>query len=556
MPVINFTHQDVENLLGISITQKELVDLLPMLGSDIEDYDDENLKVEFFPNRPDHFSVEGVCRTLKGFLDIEKGLPIYSVSPSPFSITVDPDLAHIRPFTACCLVEGISLSEEKLVQLMEFQEDLHWVMGRDRKKVAIGIHNLDVLQGPFHYLAADPHETRFIPLDMDKEMSLEEILKEHKKGRKYAHLLAEHSKYPLIVDSKGQVLSMPPIINGELTKLSTETRNVLIDVTGTDLQAVNYTLNIIATSFAEAGGFIRSMQVIYPDNTMVTPDLQPKKRYLNVSNVEKIIGLKLDMEQVLDALRKNRLDARPEGEQVKVMIPAYRIDILHEMDLIENLVIGYGFGKIEPVLPAVPSIAREDPQRAYDHHLREIMIGLGFQEIMSLMLTSEDVHYKYMRLKEQERVQVAQPISQDRTMIRQSLMNGLLEFFQDNKHEDLPQKIFEIGEVLYLDETAETCTRGVKKMSGAIIHSQANFTEVKSTVASILANLNFEMVIKPLEHPSFIRGRCAEFKGEKENKLLVKGVFGELHPEVLSNFELEYPVVLWEMEFSPDNWKD
>ena len=252
MPVINFTYEILNGLLGTPLKKNDLIDLLPMIGSDIEDYDEENLKVEFFPNRPDHFSVEGIARTLKGFLDIEKGLPHYPLSPAHTSITVDPQLKSIRPYTACALVQGLKLDDEKLVQIMEFQEDLHWVMGRDRKKVAIGIHNLDVLTPPFFYQAANPGLS-FVPLDMDEEMTLDEILQKHQKGRKYAHIIENFSKYPLITDSKGNVLSMPPIINGELTKLTTQNKNVLVDVTGTDLKAVNSTLNIITTSLAEAG---------------------------------------------------------------------------------------------------------------------------------------------------------------------------------------------------------------------------------------------------------------------------------------------------------------
>jgi len=279
MPVINFTYQNLNELLGISIDKGELIDLLPMIGSDIEDYDDENLKVEFFPNRPDHYSVEGIARTLKGFLQIERGIPHYDLTPSGTSITVDPGLANIRPYTSCALVEDINLDDDKLVQIMEFQEDLHWVLGRDRKKVAIGIHNLDVLTPPFYYKAADPLTTSFVALDTDEEMNLKEILENHKKGRAYAHIIDKFDKYPLLIDSEDNVLSMPPIINGELTKLTADTKNVFVDVTGTDKKAVDHTLNIITTSFAESGAKIKTMNVIYPNETRTLPDLTPKRRF-------------------------------------------------------------------------------------------------------------------------------------------------------------------------------------------------------------------------------------------------------------------------------------
>lgn len=548
MPVINFTYQNLNELLGTSIDKGELIDLLPMIGSDIEDYDDENLKVEFFPNRPDHYSVEGIARTLKGFLQIEMGIPHYDLTPSGTSITVDPGLANIRPYTSCALVEGINLDDDKLVQIMEFQEDLHWVLGRDRKKVAIGIHNLDVLTPPFYYKAADPLTTSFVALDTDEEMNLQEILENHKKGRAYAHIIDKFDKYPLLIDSEDNVLSMPPIINGELTKLTADTKNVFVDVTGTDKKAVDHTLNIITTSFAESGAKIKTMDVIYPYETRTLPDLTPKKKVLRVENAQRMIGIDSSRDEIIGMLCRVRLDAEALNEdEIEVSIPPYRIDVLHEVDIIENVAIGYDFRKIRARLPDVATVASEDPHKAFENRVREIMIGYGFYEVMSLMLTSEEQHYQKMNLPEDQRVVVAQPISQDRTMIRKSLLNGLMEFLEDNTHEELPQKIFEVGEVVYLDESAETRTRGVSKLAALVTHSTANFTEIKSLTASLISNLGLQMTVKPLDHPSFIKGRCAEVvtKGDK-----VKGFFGEVSPLVISNFNLEYPVVGFELEFN------
>ena len=552
MPVIKFTYTDLEELLEMEIDKDELIDLLPMIGSDIEDYDDEEVKVEFFPNRPDYLSVEGVARALKGFLGMEKGIPEYPLEPSGTSITIDPGLKGIRPYTACCLVLNVEFNDDKLPQIMDFQEDLHWVIGRDRKKVAIGIHNLDVLKGPFRYLAADPDEVSFVPLEMDEEMTLREILTQHKKGQAYAHLIDQYDKYPLIMDSEDNILSMPPIINGELTKLTSETRNLFVDVTGTDQQAVERTLNIIATSFAESGATIQTMENIYQDETLIRPDLTPKERTVSVKNAVKLIGIPLTPEIVVESLRKVRFDAEIIDEDtVKVQIPPYRADILHEVDIIENVAIGYCFRKIEPELPQVATVAREDHYLEFDQNVREIMNGLSFTEVMSLMLTNEENHYQKMKLPENVRVEVAQPISQDRTMIRQSLLNGLLEFLEDNKHEELPQRIFEVGETVFLDGEKETHTVGVKKMAAMITHSQANFTEIKSTSDAFISNLGLEMTIEDLDHPSFIPGRCAQLKGVKKETgdVCVEGFFGEINPEVIRNFELEYPVIALEVEF-------
>ncbi len=552
MPVINFTYENINQLLGSPMKKEDLIDLLPMIGSDIEDYDEVNLKVEFFPNRPDHFSVEGIARTLKGFLNIESGLPYYNLSSSGNTITVDPELAFIRPYTSCAIVESIRLDDEKLIQLMDFQEDLHWVLGRDRKKVAIGIHNLDVLTPPFYYKAANPYETSFTPLDMEKEMTLEDILQNHKKGHKYAHLLDKYSKYPLIMDAEDNILSMPPIINGELTKLTIGTRNVLVDVTGTDEKAVNYTLNIITTSFAETGAKIKTMDTIYTEKSITTPDFTPKEKIVNILNARKMLGVDLTIPGVVDMLRRVRLDAKELNEtEILVRIPSYRIDILHEVDIIENIAIGYDFRMINAYLPDIMTIASEDKVKVFDNNLREIMIGLGFYEVMSLMLTSEAKHYINMKQPVDERVVVAQPISQDRTMIRKSLLNGLMEFLESNTHEELPQKIFEVGETVYLDKSTETHTKGIRKLAALVTHSTSNFTEIKSITASFINNLGLQMEIKPLNNPSFIKGRCAYVKGWYENREfpVIEGFFGEMHPEVITNFNLEYPVVAFEVTF-------
>src|SRR5664280_2672065 len=291
--------------------------------------------------RDSHYSVEGITRTVKGFLKIEEGLLDYAVSKSGISMTVDSELSAIRPYTACCIVEGISIDENKLKGLMDFQEDLHWVLGRDRKKVAIGIHNLDVVKAPFNYSAAEPDKYTFVALETTEKTNLAEILEEHKKGKKYAHLLEKYDKYPLITDSEDNILSMPPIINGELTKLSEKTRNILIDVTGTDERAVNFALNIIACSFAESGGSIKTMEIIYENKTVETPDLTPKKMHVNLESARKILGVELSTDDVVNMLQKVRLGAEAETEdKIAVFIPAYRIDILHEVDIIENIAIG------------------------------------------------------------------------------------------------------------------------------------------------------------------------------------------------------------------------
>ena len=549
MPVITFKYEDLKDL-GIDMEKDELIDTLPMMSSDIEDFDDEEIKVEFFPNRPDNLSVEGVARSFKGFIGQETGLPDYKVVPSNEEVIVEAEVAEIRPYIAFAKIDNVDFTGDKLKYIMDFQENLHWVIGRDRKKVAIGIHNADVVNAPFKYIATPKDANAFVPLEKDSEMTPDEILTEHDKGKDYAHLIENFDKYPLILDKDDQVLSMPPIINGELTKIKEDTHNIIVDVTGTDERAVNQALNIICSSFAEVGGQIKSMEVKYEDKTIISPDLTPQEMNVHVDTANELIGgTELTAEDIKGLLEKARFDAEILNDnEVKAIIPAYRVDILHEVDIVENIAVQYHINAIEAELPNINTVAYENNWFRAESTIREVMIGMGFQEVMSLMLTSEDAHYTKMNQEEKPHVQVAKPITIDRTMIRTSLINSLMEFLEDNKHEDLPQKIFEIGDVLYLDETKENKTVSSKKLAGLICHSTANFTEIKSVVTSILSNLGYSMEISDSENRTFIEGRAADVAGEALNGR-IEGFFGEVSPEVISNFTLEYPVIAFEIEF-------
>lgn len=556
MPVINFTYEELFEQLGEELPKDELINILPMISSDVESYDDVEVKAEFFPNRPDYYSVEGIVRSLKGYLELEKGIPEYDVKKTDTTITVDSELENIRPYVACCMIKNVKIDDNQLRNIMEFQEHLHWVIGRDRKKVAIGIHDLDKVEGPFYYKAGNPNETSFIPLESRENLTLNEILENHEKGEKYAKLLKEFDKYPLIVDGNGNIMSMPPIINSELTKLTTKTTNLFIDVTGTDINAVTNALNIIAANLSENGATIETIEVNYPYHDNKTyPDFEPKIIDVHTKTAQEYIGIDLTADKIVETLEKTRFNATKINEEtVRVTVPRYRIDILHEVDLIENIALGYGFNELPAQLPDFATVANPDSKRQFDQILEQVMIGLSFTEIKSLMLTSETQHYTKLRKEvEEDRVTVAQPITQDRTMIRKSLINSLLEFLEDNKHEELPQKIFEIGDVAYINENAETKMVTVKKLAAAQISSVANFTTIKSIVESFVANMGFEMELEDHDDSAFIKGRCAKFTTKPLNKntpFTFKGYFGEIHPEVLTNFELEYPVIAFEVEFS------
>src|SRR3989304_5940239 len=331
MPVITLQKERFSRFVGRELTVEEMTNWLPWLGFDIEEIGSEYVKVEFNPNRVDFCSYAGVARAFRGLMGWETGLPKYNVKDGKAVLKISKAVAKIRPYMLAAIVRNVKLDQEAIVDLMEMQEDLHWGVGRNRKKASIGVHNLDVVTPPFTFTAVEPDKFRFVPLDKTEEMSLGEILEKHEKGIAYKHLVDWAPRYPLLIDKDGKVLSMPPIINGELTCVTSKTTNLFLDVTGTEYVAVERSLNVLATALADMGGTVERVRVKSPNRTVISPSLTPKKMKLRVSYVNELLGLKLTESQVAESLRKCRLDTEKlENGIIEVGIPAYRIDVLHE----------------------------------------------------------------------------------------------------------------------------------------------------------------------------------------------------------------------------------
>jgi len=546
MPVITLYEGKISKFLGREITVKELVKQLPWIGFDIEEIGENYVKVEYNPNRIDFCSYAGVARALKGFMEIEEGVPEYEAKEPKITLFVDKAVAKVRPFMLAAAVYNLELDEDSIVELMDMQEDLHWGVGRDRKKVSIGIHNLDVVKPPFTYTAVEPTSVKFIPLGKTEEMNLKEILEKHEKGVAYRHIIDWSPKYPLLMDENGAVLSMPPIINGELTRVSSETRNLFLDVTGTSYEAVEKSLNILATALADMGGTLEKVYVKYPDKTIVSPNLEPEKMTLRVNYANRLLGLKLSEAETIKCLRKCRLDAKKlEKDVLEVFYPAYRIDIMHEADLVEEVAIGYGYYRLKPTIPAAITVGEQHPANRLANTIRQIMTGLGYLEVMNFTLTNERLHYDFMRMKPQKPVKLANPVSKEYTIMRQLLLPCLINNLAENKHESFPQRLFEVSDVAKINLKQETMCERRLHVAAVSSHSTANFTEAKSVAEALLSNMGLKnWQIKAAKHPSFLEGRTATI--HIKNKQI--GVLGEMHPEVLNNFELENPIAAFEID--------
>ncbi|MEM3574241.1 MAG: phenylalanine--tRNA ligase subunit beta [Candidatus Bathyarchaeia archaeon] len=548
MPTITINLNDLNSLLGRELSLGEFREIVfPLKCGQVESVMGSEITLEVSHDRPDLFSVEGIARELKGILGIETGLPRYELGESGFKVFVDRSIEPIRPFISCAVVREVKLSEEAIVQAMQLQEKLHLAHGRRRRKVSIGIHDIREIAEEINYSAKRPDEIRFVPLGEDREMDGEEILELTLKGKEYGHIIRGLPGYPLLYDREGKVLSMPPIINGVVTKVTERTKDILIDVTGTDKEAVECIAKIMATSLCERGGRLETVEIIGPTGAFVGPDLSPLEMSLDVEMASKLLGLELSAESISESLRRMRYEAIPKGDEVVVLAPPYRVDILHPIDLIEDIAIGIGYGKLEPEPPSVPTKGRELPLSIISRKIRDLMIGFGFQEVVSYMMTSKAILFDRMCLREGEVVEVGNPLTAEYSVLRNWLLPSLLNFLSHNRHVAYPQRVFECGDVVSVDMAKPTRTRATRKLAAVICDFRASYEDAQAVVYSLLRNMGLgQPEAREVRHPSFIRGRVAEIFVAGDSL----GILGEIHPEVLNNFGLEYPASAFELDVS------
>ncbi|MCD6536266.1 MAG: phenylalanine--tRNA ligase subunit beta, partial [Thaumarchaeota archaeon] len=489
----------------------------------------------------------GIARDAKGLLEIELRPPKYRLLPARTYIDVDPRLKRVRPYVAAAIVKNLKIGPDEFEELIAMQEDLHWIMGRDRRKVAIGLHDFDAVKPPFHYVAAKGDEYRFTPLGGNYPMTLDEILEKHEKGIQYGHIVKGKPYYPLIIDSENRVLSFPPIINARLTEITEKTRNLFIDVTGTDLNAVLKTMNILTTTFADMGGKVERVKVKYGDKTITTPDYKAKKWSVKLDDVSAVLGMKLTVREAAKALRRMRYLVKVSGRRMTVEPPPYRVDLMHEIDLIEDVAIGLRYEKLEPKQPEVLTYGKLHSDTVLEELAREVMIGLGFTEVMNFTLTNPRDEYERMCVKPHPHITLRNPASSEYTMIRTWLVPSLMKTLSANVKSIYPQRIFEIGDVIHLSEEKPEKTIRKLKLAAASCHTDASYTEMKSIVEELLKNFTVnDWNLREYNSKPFLEGRAAEIVLEN----LSIGFFGEIHPEVLEEWDLTMPTAALEIDLT------
>jgi phenylalanyl-tRNA synthetase beta chain len=562
MPTIDVEISELQRLLGLNVhNTAKLDEVLSLIKGEVKLVDENEgiVSIEMKDtNRADLWSVEGLARALQGFLGNKKGLQEYTVGESIVDIHVDPRLRNIRSFIGCCIVKNVKLTDAIIRGLMHLQDKLDGTSGRNRQKTSIGLYDFSLITPPLSYAAVKPDEISFVPLAFTEKLTLAEILEKHPKGIEYGHIVKKCSLYPILIDAKRKVLSFPPIINSnDLGRVTEETHDLLIEVTGTAEDTVLNTVKLVSLALVDRGGKAYSANVYYEHakSPVVTPSFAGTRMRLDAAPTEKILGLELSSRKIAELLSVAGFGVTNVDEAgIDVTVPCYRVDVMHPVDLVEDVAIAYGFNNIEAVWRDLPTTGCVKPVQRLLDKARVLMVGSGFQEILTYTLTNPENLFSRMNISCEQvsslglgsLVEVANPKVVTMTCLRNWLLPSLMEFLANNKSVEFPQRVFESGKVTVLDESAETRTRDEDWLAAVVSHPSASFSEIKAVLDAFFMNLGVEWQIKPIAHPSFIKGRIGAVLVDD----MSLGFVGEIHPRVLAAWGLENPVATFELNLS------
>jgi phenylalanyl-tRNA synthetase beta chain len=535
MPTITIATEDLNKLVGQKLDEKKLTTCLDCAKAELEGNYTKELTIKFNDtNLPYLWSAEGLARFFKGILGKQTRIQTVKLSKPKDKVIYDKRLAKIRPFIACFKATGKKIDDYLLQQLIQLQEKLTENFGRKRQKISIGVYPLKTITFPVYCKAATPDE-KFTPLDFHQPISLRHVLEKHPKGQEYGHLIKHESVYPVFADAKREILSLIPIINSEQTgKLKPGDDGLFFDTTGTDEEAVNLAANIFAYALEERGFSIEPITIEYPNRKVTTPTLKTKTVKINETDVEKILGIKLSSAEIKKALERTGY----EYNKGNVTIPSYRNDIMHAVDIIEDIGIAYGYDKFEPLPLTSYTVGGTFPIQQNISTHRILWTGLGYQEIMSPVLSNKDLLYGKTNVPDAGTIEIENFVSQTYSCIRTWIIPQLLEFLSKNKHVDYPQRIFEQGLIRGKEDE--------QHLSAVTAHSTATFTEIRQAAEATLRNAKIAYTIEEYDYPCFIPGRAAKILVNKKQI----GFLGEIHPAVLEKFGLLVPVAACEINLS------
>jgi phenylalanyl-tRNA synthetase beta chain len=544
MPVVEFPLEDISRLFpGYDLDY--IIDMLPFIGLDLEYRDDKCIRLEYSPNRPDFSTFYGIARALNGLLGIELGIPKFQVIENKKNvISVDTTVSNVRPFIVGIEARGHKLNSKTLKQIISMQEDLHNGIGRRRSKASIGFHNLNNIEFPLDYTTTSDNLS-FIPLDHQFKLTLTEILNNTESGKKFGELL-KGSIYPILKDYRNTVISFPPIINSEFTRIKEGTDNLFVEVTGVDKKTVDNALaNLIAT-LSDIGFNLENVIIKQDSNSSFSYNSNTNTILENVKSdyINKVLGLSLSNEEIVSCLRKCRLDANVnDSGTINCTIPSYRIDIFNPIDIVEEVAIGYGLYNIEPSLPEFTLYGNKSRQNYFFDKIRQAMVGMGLIENINSSLSNKDIHYRRMKIDKFDFFTVNNSKSDEHDVLRRSILPSLLFSLSKNIHEEYPQKLFEIGQV-FVPEKGNYERWNLCCVSA---YNGVTYSEIKAVLQTLM-QICFKAIFetRPSENSSFIRGRSAAIIYEDK----AVGQIGEISPLLIDSFKIKMPVAAFEIDLT------
>lgn len=559
MPTIDISRKDLCALVGSELSVDDIEKHLQLVKGELKRRQSnlpEELRVELQDtNRPDTWCTEGVARQIRQWM--QKTRPwrqeyAFLEKPQGASagiIEVDPSVMKVRPFVAAFTASGWKVDDHGLKAFIQAQETLSKNFGRKRSTVAIGIYDGARIQWPVRYEAVplDDKKRAFVPLgaEGERKWTPAEILRDHPTGKEFAAALPKGGPAPILVDSKDEVLSFPPILNSRtLGRVVPGMDKLFVEVTGTVLDHVLLAANILAANLRDRGAEIRPVTTRYPEATkrgkeVVSPHLLPEKRVLELflADFRRLLGEpSLAEKDVLASLKGFGLEASASGGTFTVEAPPYRMDYLHAVDAIEDFAISRGYDHFAALMPEEFTVGRLDAKTDLADKARDRMIGYGFEEAICNILTEERILREAMHADSEpfsdtkDVVRIANVMNANYSTLRDWILPSLLEVESRSAGAVYPHRVFEAGEVAVSDAKAPLASRTEQRLGALVAHETASFSEAQSYLNLLMFHLGKKYELKPFEHGSFLPGRAARvLVGGK-----VVGVLGEIHPEVLA----------------------
>ncbi|MDH5526879.1 MAG: phenylalanine--tRNA ligase subunit beta [Nitrospirota bacterium] len=556
MPTITVHRKDLETLLGIPFDADEFERLLELVKGELDDVDAATgeMRVELNDtNRPDLWCVEGICRQLVAHREGSgKGYDFFAPRTAERQVIVDASVSGVRPYIGACISRGVTVDDTLLTQLIQTQEKVCDVYGRKRRSIAIGIYDASGLKFPLHYKGVSPSEAAFVPLGMDEPLTLSQIAEMHPKGQQYAPIVSRHAQWPLLVDDADTVLSFPPVINSrQVGEVQVGDSELFIEVTGTDLRMVTMVINLLAANMADRGASIDPVEVVFPEETpfgrtVVMPRHLERVQAVTLPAFRRVLGEDVSVEELVKALTAYGYQARTAASGVEVTVPPYRDDILHPVDVIEDFAISRGYDAFAAELPAEFTVGGLLPLEKYSDRVREQMVGLGFQEVLSNILVGREELTDHMELHGAKLVSVSNVMTASYSVLRNAVLPSLLKMEQQSGRAFYPHALFEVGEVAIPQADAPMGSETRVQLAALLAHAEANFSELTAKLEMLFFYLNTEYRLEGVDHASYIPGRAGRIVVGRESV----GIIGELSPEVLENWGITVPAVAFEIDLN------